>query len=144
MPSIAVLPFVNLSSDKENEYFSDGIAEEILNALAQVDGLRVIARTSSFAFKGKSDDVRGIGEKLQVANLLEGSVRKEGSRVRVTAQLIEAAGGSHLWSQTYDRELKNIFSVEDELAPAARSRPHKGLIWRPVSVSWAPAPARET
>ncbi len=116
--SIAVLPFVNLSSDKENEYFSDGITEEILNALAQVDGLRVIGRTSSFSFKGKNEDLRSIGEKLDVAHLLEGSVRKEGNSVRVAAQLIEAAGGSRLWSQTYDRELRNVFSVEDELARA--------------------------
>lgn len=97
-PSIAVLPFVNLSSDKEQEYFSDGIAEDILNALAQVDGLKVIGRTSSFSFKGKNEDLRTIGEKLGVSTVLEGSVRKARSRVRVTAQLIEAAGGSHLWS----------------------------------------------
>jgi TolB-like protein/Tfp pilus assembly protein PilF len=117
-PSIAVLPFVNLSSDKEQEYFSDGIAEEILNALAQVEGLRVIGRTSSFSLKGKSDDLRSIGEKLNAANLLEGSVRKAGSRVRITAQLVEAAGGSHLWSQVFDRELTDVFAVQDEIAKA--------------------------
>ncbi len=138
--SIAVLPFVNLSSDKENEYFSDGITEEILNALAQVDGLRVIARTSSFSFKGTNDDVRAIGEKLGVAHLLEGSVRKEGTSVRVTAQLIEVAQGSHLWSHTYDGELKNVFSVEDELARAivqalkARLAPGAALV-RQTTVS---------
>ena len=117
-PSIAVLPFVNLSSDKEQEYFSDGIAEEILNALAQVDGLRVIGRTSSFSLKGKNEDLRAIGEKLSAANLLEGSVRKAGSRVRITAQLIEAAGGSHLWSHEFDRDLTDVFAVQDEIAKA--------------------------
>jgi serine/threonine-protein kinase len=117
-PSIAVLPFVNLSSDKEQEYFSDGIAEEILNALAQVEGLRVIGRTSSFAMKGKNEDLRAIGQKLNAANLLEGSVRKAGAKVRITAQLIEAAGGSHLWSQEFDRELTDVFAVQDEIAHA--------------------------
>ncbi len=117
-PSIAVLPFVNLSSDKEQEYFSDGIAEEILNALAQVDGLRVIGRTSSFSLKGKSEDLRAIGEKLSAANLLEGSVRKAGSRVRITAQLIDASVGSHLWSQEFDRDLTDVFAVQDEIARA--------------------------
>src|SRR5207237_10677906 len=105
LPSIAVLPFVNLSSDKEQEYFSDGMAEEILNALAHVDGLRVIGRTSSFSFKRRNDDLRTIGQKLGASNLLEGSVRKAGSRIRITAQLVETHGGSHLWSQTFDRGL---------------------------------------
>ncbi len=118
MPSIAVLPFVNLSSDKEQEYFSDGIAEEILNALAQVDGLRVIGRTSSFSMKGKNEDLRTIGQRLSAANLLEGSVRKSGARVRITAQLVEAAGGSHLWSQEFDRELTDVFGVQEEIAHA--------------------------
>jgi len=117
-PSIAVLPFVNLSSDKEQDYFSDGVAEEILNALAQVEGLRVIGRTSSFAMKGKNEDLRAIGQKLNAANLLEGSVRKAGSRVRITAQLIEAAGGSHLWSQEFDGELSDIFAVQEKIAHA--------------------------
>jgi len=116
--SIAVLPFLNLSSDKEQEYFSDGITEEILNALAQVDGLRVIGRTSSFAMKGKSEDLRTIGQRLNAATLLEGSVRRAGTRVRITAQLIEAAGGSHLWSQEYDRELTDVFAVQEEIANA--------------------------
>jgi len=116
--SIAVLPFVNLSSDKEQEYFSDGIAEEILNALAQVDGLRVIGRTSSFSMKGKNEDLRAIGLQLNARNLLEGSVRKAGTRVRITAQLIEAAGGSHLWSQQFDRELTDVFAVQEEIAQA--------------------------
>jgi serine/threonine-protein kinase len=116
--SIAVLPFVNLSSDKEQEYFSDGIAEEILNGLAQVDGLRVIGRTSSFSLKGKNEDLRLIGEKLNAAHLLEGSVRKSGARVRITAQLVEAAGGSHLWSQEFDREVTDVFAVQEEIAKA--------------------------
>src|SRR5207253_7184968 len=111
LPSIAVLPFVNLSSDKEQEYFSDGMAEEILNALAQIDGLRVIGRTSSFSFKGRNEDLRIIGQKLGASNLLEGSVRKAGSRVRITAQLVEARGGSHLWSQSFDPELIDVFAV---------------------------------
>jgi serine/threonine-protein kinase len=118
MPSIAVLPFANLSSDKEQEYFSDGIAEEILNALAQVEGLRVIGRTSSFSMKGRSEDLRTIGQRLGTANLLEGSVRRSGARVRITAQLIEASGGSHLWSQEFDRELTDVFQVQEEIAHA--------------------------
>lgn len=116
MASIAVLPFVDMSAQKDQEYFSDGVAEEILNALSQVDGLRVIGRTSSFSFKGRNEDLRGIGEKLGVAHLLEGSVRKSGSHIRVTAQLIEASGGSHLWSKVYDRKLTDIFAVQDEIA----------------------------
>ena len=115
-PSIAVLPFVNISSDKEQEYFSDGLAEELLNDLAKIPGLRVAARTSSFQFKGKTEDLRTVGEKLNVSTILEGSVRKEGSRVRVTAQLIKVADGFHLWSETYDRELKDVFAVQDEIA----------------------------
>ena len=114
--SIAVLPFVNMSSDKEQEYFSDGLSEELLNDLAKIPGLRVAARTSSFQFKGKTEDLRTVGEKLNVATILEGSVRKEGSRVRITAQLIKVADGFHLWSETYDRELKDVFAVQDEIA----------------------------
>ncbi|TMB27517.1 MAG: hypothetical protein E6J65_05220 [Deltaproteobacteria bacterium] len=117
-PSIAVLPFVNLTGDKENEYFSDGITEEIINALANVEGLRVVARTSAFSFKGKDVNVRKIGEELNVATVLEGSVRRDGNQLRVSAQLIGALDGYHLWSRIYDRELKNIFAVEDELARA--------------------------
>jgi len=116
MASIAVLPFVDMSAQKDQEYFSDGVAEEILNALSQVDGLRVIGRSSSFSFKGRNEDLRGIGEKLGVAHLLEGSVRKSGSRIRVTAQLIETSGGSHLWSKVYDSKLTDIFAVQDEIA----------------------------
>ena len=114
--SIAVLPFVNLSPDKDEEYFSDGVAEEILNALVQVEGLHVVGRTSSFSFKGKNVKAEEIARELNVASLLEGSVRREGKRVRVTAQLINAANGYHLWSQTYERELNSIFAVQDEIA----------------------------
>ena len=116
--SIAVLPFANLSADPENEYFGDGLAEDILNALTGVDGLNVIARTSAFAFKGKSDDVRKIGEALGVGTVLEGSVRRAGGRVRVTAQLVETTSGSHLWSQRYDRDITDIFAVQDDIAQA--------------------------
>lgn len=114
--SIAVLPFVNMSSDADNEYFSEGITEEILNALAKVEKLHVTSRTSSFAFKGKNVDIREIGKQLSVKTVLEGSVRKVGSRVRVTAQLIETKSGYHRWSETYDRDIEDIFSVQDEIA----------------------------
>ncbi len=114
--SIAVLPFVNLSAEKDNEYFSDGITEELLNSLAKVEGLLVTSRTSSFAFKGKNTDIREIGKQLGVRTVLEGSVRKYGNRVRVTAQLINSENGYHKWSETYDRNLEDIFAVQDELA----------------------------
>jgi serine/threonine-protein kinase len=116
--SIAVLPFVNLSSDKDNEFFSDGMTEELINALANVEGLRVASRTSAFSFKGRNLDVARIGNELKVNTVLEGSVRREGNSLRVAAQLIEVANGYHLWSHIYDRELKNVFSLEDELARA--------------------------
>ena len=114
--SIAVLPFVNMSSDKEQEYFSDGLSEELLNQLAQIPQLRVIARTSSFSFKGKEVDVATIAKALNVANVLEGSVRKSGNTLRITAQLVRASDSSHLWSQTYDRQMTDIFKVQDEIA----------------------------
>ena len=117
-PSIAVLPFANMSADKENEYFSDGLAEEILNLLGRISGLKVIARTSAFAFKGKHEDIRRIAEAMDVTNVLEGSVRRAGNRIRVTAQLIAAADGSHLWSERYDRELSDVFAIQDEIAQA--------------------------
>lgn len=117
-PSIAVLPFADLSPLKDQEYFADGIAEEILNALANVEGLHVPGRTSSFFFKGKSVKLGDIGRDLNVAAVLEGSVRKEGNRVRVAAQVVDVAGGYHLWSETYDRELTGIFVVQDEIARA--------------------------
>ncbi len=116
--SIAVLPFANMSDDKEQNYFSDGLAEEIINLLAQIPALKVIARTSAFAFRGKEQDIRGIAEALGVNTVLEGSVRRSGSRIRVTAQLINAADGSHLWSERYDRELSDIFAVQDEISAA--------------------------
>jgi serine/threonine protein kinase/Flp pilus assembly protein TadD len=116
--SIAVLPFLDLSETKDQEYFCDGMSEEILNALAKVEGLRVVARTSSFSFKGKRTDVREVGEKLNVANVLEGSLRREGNRVRVTAELINARSGFHLWTETYDRELENVFALQDEITQA--------------------------
>ena len=115
-PSVAVLPFVNMSADKEQEFFSDGLSEELLDDLAKIPGLRVTGRTSSFQFKGKKEDLRVIAKKLNVANILEGSVRKEGNRVRITAQLISAEDGFHKWSETYDRELNDIFAVQDEIS----------------------------
>ena len=125
--TLAVLPFVNLSNDPENEYFSDGITEELLNALAAVDGLRVTSRTSSFALKGKNDDIRNIATKLNVEKIVEGSVRKAGNRVRITAQLINAADGFHLWSETYDRDLTDIFQVQDEISKIIANKLRAGL-----------------
>jgi TolB-like protein/Tfp pilus assembly protein PilF len=118
MPAIAVLPFVNLTPDRENEYFSDGMTEELSNALARVPGLRVAARTSAFAFKGKELDAREIAVRLGVGTLVEGSVRKIGNRIRLTAQLIDAADGCHLWSETYERTLDDVFELQEELARA--------------------------
>ncbi|HEX8076627.1 MAG TPA: tetratricopeptide repeat protein, partial [Chthoniobacterales bacterium] len=114
--SIAVLPFVNMTSDREQEYFSDGLSEELLNQLAQIPQLRVIARTSSFSFKGKEVDVATIAKALNVANVLEGSVRKSATTLRITAQLIRASDSSHLWSKTYDRPVTDVFKVQDEIA----------------------------
>jgi TolB-like protein/predicted Ser/Thr protein kinase len=116
--SIAVLPFANMSADKENEYFSDGLSEEIINTLAHVPELKVTARTSAFAFRGKEQDIRTIAKALDVRTVLEGSVRRFGSRLRVTAQLIDAADGYHLWSERYDRELSDVFAIQDEIAQA--------------------------
>jgi eukaryotic-like serine/threonine-protein kinase len=120
-PSIAVLPFVNMSADKENEYFGDGLAEEVINALAQVPGLQVAGRTSSFLFRGKDIELVEIGRRLNVEHLLEGSVRRAGNRVRVTAQLIKVADGFHLWSERYDREWTDIFAIQDEITHAIAS-----------------------
>jgi serine/threonine-protein kinase len=133
-PSIAVLPFANLSADKENEYFADGLAEEIINALAQVAGLKVIARTSAFAFKGRNEDVRRIAEILGVANVLEGSVRRAGDRIRVTAQLITAADGSHLWSERYDRSMSDVFAIQDEIAHAIAGALRMRLAAKPAGL----------
>lgn len=117
-PSIAVLPFVNMSADPENEYFCDGLAEELLNGLAKIDELRVAARTSAFSFKGKNLKVSEIAKALNVKTILEGGVRKSGNRVRITTQLVNAADGYHLWSERYDREMKDIFDVQDEITVA--------------------------
>ena len=115
-PSIAVLPFVNTSDDAANEYFADGLAEELLNVLSKIRGLRVASRTSAFSFKGAKVDIAAMAQKLNVATILEGSVRKAGNRVRISAQLIHVATDSHLWSETYDRELEDIFAVQDDIA----------------------------
>ena len=120
--SIAVLPFTNMSGDTENEYFADGITEEIINALAQIDGLRVAARTSAFSFKNKHVDLRIVGERLNVKTVLEGSVRRAGNRVRIMAQLINTSDGYHLWSERYDRQLEDIFEVQDEISRAITQR----------------------
>jgi serine/threonine-protein kinase len=132
-PSIAVLPFASMSRDADDEYFSDGLAEEIINLLAQLPGLKVIARTSAFAFKGKHEDIRRIAETLGVTTALEGSVRRSGTRLRVTAQLIHAADGTHLWSQRYDREMADVFAMQDEIAAA---------IAEALKVKLAPMPER--
>ncbi len=125
---LAVLPFVNMSADPENEYFSDGITEELLNSLTKVDGLQVTSRTSVFAFKGKHDDIRDIAIQLNVDKILEGSVRKSGNRVRITAQLINAADGYHIWSENYDRDLTDIFDVQDEISGIIANRLRENLI----------------
>ena len=117
-PSIAILPFANLSNDTENEYFCDGLAEELLNALAKIENLKVAARTSAFSFKGSNTNVSEIGRVLNVNSVLEGSVRKSGDRLRITVQLINASDGYHLWSERYDRQMKDIFDVQDEITLA--------------------------
>jgi len=120
--SIAVLPFLSLSADPENEIFADGMSEEIISSLAQIKNLHVTARTSSFSFKGKHVDLRIIGEQLNVRTVLEGSVRKSGNRLRITAQLVNAADGYHLWSETYDREMKDVFAIQEEIAKSIAKR----------------------
>src|SRR4029077_5546458 len=117
--SIAVLPFADASPGKDQEYFSDGLAEQLIHDLAKVSGLKVVGRSSAFQFKGKNVDLREVGRKLGVASVLEGSVRREGNHVRITAELIKADDGFQLWSQTYDREINDIFAVQDEIARAA-------------------------
>src|SRR5687768_3300833 len=116
--SVAVLPFANMSADPENEYFTDGMAEEIINALTKIQSLRVTSRTSSFAFKGKNEDIGEIGRKLKVSTVLEGTVRKLGNRLRLTAQLVNVADGSNLWSEKYDREIEDIFAIQDDISAA--------------------------
>ncbi len=124
---LAVLPFVNMSGDPENEYFSDGITEELLNAFTKVDGLQVTSRTSAFAFKGKEVDIREIGIQLNVDRILEGSVRRAGNRVRISAQLINAADGYHIWSENYDRDLTDIFQVQDEISTIIANKLRENL-----------------
>ena len=118
--SIAVLPLLNESGDPKDEYFSDGLSEELIAALAQISGLKVIGRSSSFRFKDRKEEPKTIGEKLGVSTLLEGTVRKQGDRVRIVAELINAADGIELWTQTFDRELKDIFAVQEEIAASGR------------------------
>jgi serine/threonine-protein kinase len=137
-PSIAVLPFADLSPGKDQEYFADGLAEELLNRLAKIPELRVVARTSSFQFKGKNEDLRLIGEKLKVTTILEGSVRKEGNRVRVTAQLINTTDGFHLWSETYDREMTDIFALQDEIARSVAGALQVKLLGQPAVAAARP------
>lgn len=130
-PVVAVLPFVNLSDDKSNEYFSDGLTEELTDRLARVPGLRVVARSSAFQFKGRSEDLRDLGRKLSATAVVEGSVRRSGERLRVTAQIIDVADGLHLWSETYERRVSDVFSIQDELArsiaSALRTELHVGF-----------------
>ncbi len=130
--SIAVLPFVNMSSDQEQEFFCEGISEEIINTIVQLPDLKVAGRTSCFSFKGKNEDLRVIGDKLGVSNILEGSVRKFGKRVRVTAQLIEASTGFHLWSNKYDRDLVDVFQIQDEIATEIANQLQATLLGRKV------------
>src|SRR6266480_93667 len=137
--SIAVLPLVNTSGDSGNDYFSDGLSEELIAVLAKIPGLKIIGRSSSFLFKGKPDNSRTIGEKLGVTNLLEGSVRKQGDRVRIVAELINAADGRTLWSETYDRELKDVFAVQSEIASAVTDQLKIKLLGAPAKSDAAPS-----
>ncbi len=130
-PSIAVLPFANMSRDEDQEYFSDGLAEEIINALVKIPGLKVIARTSAFSFKGQNVDIRRVAETLGVANVLEGSVRRSGKRLRVTAQLIAAADGAHVWSERFDREVADVFELQDDIASGIAAALELKLTSRP-------------
>ena len=122
LKAIAVLPLANMSADPENEYFSDGITEDIINALAKVPGIQVASRTSSFAFKGKDVDLRHIGDKLGVSSVLSGSVRKVGNRIRIVAQFVSVERGYHIWSETYDRQLEDVFAIQDEIARSIAQR----------------------
>ena len=131
--SIAVLPFANMSGDPADEYFSDGLAEELLNSLTRIDGLKVAARTTSFQYKDRTGDVSEIARQLRVAHILEGSVRRSGSRVRVTAQLIKASDGYHLWSESYDRELQDIFEVQSDIAGRIAEKLRVELVPRPTT-----------
>src|SRR6476660_2788974 len=137
--SIAVLPLVNTSGDPSNEYFSDGLSEELIAVLAKIPDLKVIGRSSSFLFKGKSADSGAIGQKLGVAHLIEGSVRKQGERVRIVAELINAADGRSIWSETYDRELKDVFAVQSEIATAVAEQLKVRLLGGPAKSDAAPS-----
>ena len=130
-PSIGVLPFVNRSNDPDNEYFADGLSEELMNVLAKIRGLRVASRTSAFSFKGKGTDIPTVAQKLNVANVLEGSVRKSGKRVRINTQLIQVMTDSHLWSETYDRELDDIFAVQDDITHSVVTELRRALMLEP-------------
>ena len=136
-PSIAVLAFANRSASADDEYFSDGLADELLNVLAKIKGLRVAARTSAFSFKGKSDDIATIGQKLNVATVLEGSVRKSGNRVRISVQLVKVDDGFQLWGETYDRALDDIFAVQDEIAQAVVTQLRAALLGKDAATSTA-------
>jgi TolB-like protein len=129
--SIAVLPFVNMSADKDQEYFSDGISEELLNLLAKIPELRVISRSSAFSYKGKDVKLAQVARELNVAHILEGSVRKAGNKIRITAQLIEARSDTHLWSETWDRNLDDIFAIQDEISAAVVARLRVTLLDQP-------------
>ena len=127
--SIAVLPLINESGDPKDEYFSDGLSEELIAALAQISGLKVIGRSSSFRFKDRKEEPKTIGEKLGVSTLLDGTVRKQGDRVRIVAELVNAADGIQLWTQTFDRELKDIFAVQEEIARGGRRVAEGNFAW---------------
>ncbi len=129
--SVVVLPFADFSPQHDQEYFSDGLTEEIIDALSRVPNLRVVARTSAFAFKGKANDVRQIGKQLDVGAVLEGSVRKDGSRLRVTAQLNRVSDGTHIWSQKYDRELRDVFAVQQEISQSIAAKLRAGDVPQP-------------
>jgi len=138
-PSIAVLPFVNMNADPDSEIFSDGIAEELTNALSRLDGLRVVARASAFAFKGRTEDVREIGKRLGVATVLEGSVRRAANRVRITAELVNVADGYRLWSERYDRKVDDVFAIQDEIADAIANVLEAKLLGAPKAYAQEPA-----
>jgi TolB-like protein len=129
--SIAVLPFADMSSGRDQEYFCEGMAEEIINALTKIQALQVASRSSAFAFKGQNQDIRKVGEQLGVSTVLEGSVRKAGTKLRITAQLINVADGYHLWSDRFDREMEDVFAIQDEITGAGCRRPAPGPARRP-------------
>lgn len=134
--SIAVLPFQDMSHEKDQEYFCEGISEEIINGLTSVEQLKVIARTSAFAFKGKQLDIRDIGNALNVAHILEGSIRKDGNKIRITAQLIRVDNGSHLWSETYNRKLKDIFSIQEMMGYRKKNKLNISTVTKEQVTEW--------